>query len=122
MEPKLEMTSPIPVELVTPNHVETRLGTLQFADGLPDKATVDTFLILAPGYEGAVPEGYFGARSPTINNLLFWRVFVVGGDLQPAADSIQKHFRRHPLGTQASAPTETYFDKSWPLPSIEVLQ
>jgi hypothetical protein len=39
--PKMKMTTPIPVELTTPDKVETRLGTLQFFDGFPDNATVE---------------------------------------------------------------------------------
>jgi len=38
--PKMKMTTDIPVELTTPDQVETRLGTLQFFDGFPDQATV----------------------------------------------------------------------------------
>jgi hypothetical protein len=219
--PKMKMTTPIPAELTTPDKVETRLGTLQFFDGFPDKATVDKvydnldfmrgvqaflntvpgasmvairnglrefgpdnrtvvlfeslmdskslyltantesvyawgwlnlkdgpmvietppnvlgviddfwfrnvidfgnagpdkgkggkFLILPPGYKGEVPTGYFVARSPTINNLLFWRGFLVNGDPKPAADSIKKHFRVYPLGKQASAPKVNFVNGS----------
>jgi hypothetical protein len=35
-----KMTTEIPPEITTPDTVETSLGTLHFADGLPDKATV----------------------------------------------------------------------------------
>jgi len=34
------MTTPIPPSITTPDTVETSLGTLRFADGLPDEATV----------------------------------------------------------------------------------
>ena len=37
-----KMTTAIPASITTPNAVETRLGTLRFFDGLPDKATVET--------------------------------------------------------------------------------
>src|SRR3954463_16114603 len=37
--PKMEMTTEIPPSLVTPNTVETRIGTLKFTDGFPDDAT-----------------------------------------------------------------------------------
>jgi hypothetical protein len=36
-----KMTTDIPSEITTPDSVETRLGTLKFFDGLPDKATVE---------------------------------------------------------------------------------
>lgn len=39
--PKMKMTTDIPRSITTPNSVETRIGTLKFFDGFPDKATVD---------------------------------------------------------------------------------
>jgi hypothetical protein len=39
--PKMKMTTPIPPDITTPDTVETRLGTLRFFDGVPDKATVE---------------------------------------------------------------------------------
>jgi hypothetical protein len=37
--PKMKMTTDIPPSLVTPNTVETRIGSLKFTDGFPDDAT-----------------------------------------------------------------------------------
>ncbi len=42
MKPKPKMATEIPAGIVTPDRVETRLGTLRFFDGLPDEATVQT--------------------------------------------------------------------------------
>lgn len=39
--PKMKMTTKIPAAITTPDKVETRLGTLKFFDGLPDKVTVE---------------------------------------------------------------------------------
>jgi len=39
--PKMKMTTDIPRSITTPNSVETRIGTLNFFDGFPDKATVE---------------------------------------------------------------------------------
>jgi hypothetical protein len=39
--PKMKTTTDIPPSLTTPNKVETRIGTLKFFDGFPDKATVN---------------------------------------------------------------------------------
>jgi hypothetical protein len=36
------MTTPIPPGIASPDEVETRLGTLHFSDGCPDKATAET--------------------------------------------------------------------------------
>ena len=87
-------------------------NVIDFGNAGPDKGKGGKFLILPPGYEGEVPAGYFVARSPTINNLLFWRGFLVNGDPQPAADSIKKHFRVYPLGKQATAPKMNFVNGS----------
>jgi hypothetical protein len=39
--PTMKMATNIPVEITTPDSVETSLGTLRFFDGLPDKPTVE---------------------------------------------------------------------------------
>jgi hypothetical protein len=39
--PKMKMTTDIPPSITTPDEVETRIGTLKFFDGFPDKATVE---------------------------------------------------------------------------------
>ena len=39
--PKMKMTTDIPGSITTPNTVETRIGTLKFFDGFPDKVTVE---------------------------------------------------------------------------------
>jgi hypothetical protein len=38
--PKMKMTTPIPPSITTPDSVDTRIGTLNFFDGMPDPATV----------------------------------------------------------------------------------
>jgi len=40
MRSTLKMTTDIPASIMTPDSVETRLGTLKFFDGFPDEATV----------------------------------------------------------------------------------
>src|SRR5262245_40337674 len=37
---RLKMATEIPSAILTPNTLETRLGTLKFTDGFPDDATV----------------------------------------------------------------------------------
>lgn len=39
--PTMKMTTPIPPEITTPDTVETRIGTLKFFDGIPDKETIE---------------------------------------------------------------------------------
>ena len=38
--PKMKMTTEIPEGIVTPNTLQTRVGTLNLVDGVPDEATV----------------------------------------------------------------------------------
>jgi hypothetical protein len=40
-QPMPTMTTPIPSNLLTPDSVDTRLGTLRFFDGFPDQSTVE---------------------------------------------------------------------------------
>lgn len=41
MAKKYKMSTDIPADITTPDKIETRLGTLNFFDGLPDEATVE---------------------------------------------------------------------------------
>ena len=82
MDQKMKMTTTIPASILTPDSVETRLGTLKFFDGLPDEATVKTvydnldfqrgveaFLAgLAPANSCAIRQGYrsFGPDNQTL--------------------------------------------------------
>jgi len=55
----------------------------------PDKGKGGKYLLLPPGYTGAVPDGYFVARSRTVGNLLFFRTFLKDGDPKPGVDSVK---------------------------------
>ena len=74
----------------------------------PDKGKGGKYLVVPPGYEGEVPEGYFVARSRTFNLWLMGRGFKVDGDLKPGVESIKKNLRIYPLA-QAKNPPETKF-------------
>jgi hypothetical protein len=219
--PRMKMTTDIPRSITTPNSVETRIGTLRFFDGFPDKATVDKvydnldfqrgvqayltalpavsiegartgitgfgpanqtaliaeqlldskslfltantttpytvlyldtkngplvleipsqvlgpiddawfrwvsdvgftgpdggrggkYLLLPPGYTGAVPTGYFVARSRTFGNLLFFRTFLKDGDPKPGVDNVKKNLRVYPLSQTANPPEMKFIDIS----------
>ncbi len=52
----------------------------------PDKGKGGKYLFVPPGYTGTLPsEGYFGIKSTTYSNRLFYRAFVQGGDIAAAA-------------------------------------
>jgi len=212
--PKMEMTTPIPESIITPEKVETRLGTLKFVDGFPDKATagklydnldfmrgvdaflnampgasaeairvgiagqgvvdnqtilifedlmdsrslfltgntesiynlmwldtkagplvietppnilgmIDThwfeyvgdvgnagpdrgkggkYLLLPPGYQGEIPDGYFVLRSPTYGNLFFWRGFLKDGSTKTAVENTKKFAKVYLLSEAGNPP------------------
>ncbi len=74
----------------------------------PDKGKGGKFLFLPPGYEGAIPKGYFVCQSKTYNNWFGTRGFLVNGDAKPGVDNIKQHLRIYPLA-QASNPPATNF-------------
>ena len=218
---KMKMTTDIPAGIVTPDRVETRLGTLKFFDGLPDEATVQTvydnldfqrtvqafltslpaaqahatrtgirtfgpdnqtvliteslvdshtligmpnpdvvytffwldtnegplvievpphvlgfindlwgryvadvgkagldkgeggkYLLLPPGYTGAVPDDYFVLHTSTYGNFLLFRGFLVNGDPRPAVENTKKHLRTYPLDSGANPPVMNFLNIS----------
>ena len=64
----------------------------------PDKGRGGKFLLLPPGYQGNVPDGYYSYRSRTNNVLVFWRAFFNDpNNLGPAVRLIEQT-RIYPLG------------------------
>jgi hypothetical protein len=49
----------------------------------PDRARGGLYLLLPPGYQGHVPDGYFAFESSTYNVFLFFRTVLVPGDDGP---------------------------------------
>ena len=78
----------------------------------PDKGEGGKFLILPPGYEGDIPEGYHTARTNTYGNWVIWRGFQVDGSTQLAVEATQKQFRIYPLSKQDNPPEMTFVNAS----------
>jgi hypothetical protein len=78
----------------------------------PDKAQGGKFLILPPGYEGEVPDGYFVCPTNTYGNWVIWRGFQVDGDPAPAVDTTKKTFRMYPLSQIVNPPTMNFVNVS----------
>ena len=55
----------------------------------PDHGQGGKFLLLPPGYAGAVPDGYHVVRPATFSNLVIWRSFVVDGSPKPGVDAVK---------------------------------
>ncbi len=78
----------------------------------PDAGKGGKFLILPPGYKGAVPEGYFVYRSGTNNVFVFLRGFYQDPkNLTPAVEHMEKT-RLYPLNGEAGAKPMKYPDAS----------
>ncbi len=78
----------------------------------PDKNKGGKFLILPPGYEGDIPDGYFVARTRTYGNWVIWRGFQVDGDPKPAVDATKKLFRAYPLASKDNPPKMKFSNAS----------
>jgi hypothetical protein len=88
-------------------HYVTDLGFLG-----PDKGKGGKFLLLPPGYKGAVPEGYFVFRSRTFGNWYLSRGFLVDGDPKGRVDIIKKHTRIYPLSRAGNPPEQKFTNLS----------
>jgi hypothetical protein len=78
----------------------------------PDGGKGGKFLMLPPGYKGAVPEGYYVYRSATNNVFVFLRGFYEDPkNLTPAAEHLAKT-KIYPLNGEASAKPMKFPDAS----------
>jgi hypothetical protein len=85
---------------------------VDFGNAGPDKGKGGKFLILPPGYEGVVPDGYHVARSSTYGNWVVWRGFQVDGSTKPAVDATKKLFRIYPLSKVDNPPKMNFINVS----------
>lgn len=73
----------------------------------PDEGKGGKYLVLPPGYDGDVPDGYFLLKPPTNRNFMFLRGSIAKG-LEPAVDNITSRLRVYPL-KDAANPAATEF-------------
>lgn len=102
-----------------PTVIEVPPGMLGFLDdswqrfvgniGLtgPDEGKGGKYLVLPPGYDGDVPDGYFVLKPPTNRNFLFLRGSIAKG-LEPAVKNITSGLKIYPL-KDAANPAATEF-------------
>ena len=65
----------------------------------PDKGKGGKFLVLPPGYEGDVPDGYFVVRSNTYGVWLFMRGYLDKG-IKAASENIRNNLKVYPLSQE----------------------
>ncbi len=69
---------------------------IDFGTPGPDRGAGGKYLLLPPGYNGPVPEGYFIGRPTTTSVALLGRAFLVDGRPEPAVDSIKRTLKIYP--------------------------
>lgn len=77
----------------------------------PDAGKGGKHLILPPGYDGAVPDGYFVARSPTNEVILAARAIPPGGDMAKGLE-LQRKVSFYPLSQAANPPAPEFRDRT----------
>ncbi len=111
-------TSEGPLVLETPPNV---LGIIDdhwfkyvgdFGNAGPDKGKGGKYLLLPPGYEGEIPEGYVVLHSPTYGNLMFFRGFLDNGSTKTAVDNTKKFFKVYLLSEANNPPPMKFINVS----------
>jgi hypothetical protein len=77
----------------------------------PDKGQGGKYLILPPGYEGEVPEGYFVVRPRTYDVWVFMRASIANG-LDTAAKLVKDNLRVYPLAMKDNPPQMEFINGS----------
>ena len=85
---------------------------VDFGNAGPDKGKGGKFLILPPGYEGDVPEGYHVAKTSTYGNWVIWRGFQVDGSTAPAVKATKEKFKVYPLSKKGNPPAMNFINIS----------
>jgi hypothetical protein len=112
----LKVTGPLVIELAPGPYLgivnDHNYGWVQDL-GLPgeDGGRGGKHLILPPGYKGAVPKGYFVARSRTNYILIAVRALPQNGDFKAALEQ-QRKVKIYPLAESANPPVFTYVDRT----------
>ena len=78
----------------------------------PDKGQGGKFLIVPPGYEGEVPDGYFVAEANTFGHWVIWRGFQKDGSPQPAVQATKETFKIYPLSQKDNPPAMNFVNVS----------
>jgi hypothetical protein len=77
----------------------------------PDKGKGGKYLVLPPGYDGEVPDGYFPLNPRTNRNFLFLRGSIKDG-LKPAVANIKSGLKIYPLKDAAKPAATEFIDVS----------
>mgnify|MGYP001814777830 FL=1 len=85
---------------------------IDFGNLGPDEGKGGKFLVLPPGYDGDVPEGYHVARTNTYGNWVIWRGYQKDGSTADAVNNTKEKFRIYPLSKKDNPPKMTFVNAS----------
>jgi hypothetical protein len=77
-----------------------------------DKGRGGKYLLLPPGYKGAMPTGYHVVRCPTYSIWVPWRSFLVNGNPKPGVDTVKKFTKIYPLSQAGNPPKLNFVNMS----------
>jgi hypothetical protein len=77
----------------------------------PDKGKGGKYLVLPPGYEGEIPEGYFVVQSQTYDVWVFMRASIANG-LEAAAKNVKDNLKVYPLSKKDNPPKMEFISAS----------
>ncbi|CAK1829601.1 DUF1254 domain-containing protein [Vibrio crassostreae] len=78
----------------------------------PDKGKGGKYLILPPGYEGEVPEGYFVSQSTSYTNWFIARGFLKDGKTDAAVKAYKENLKIYPLAKKDDQPKMEFISGS----------
>lgn len=77
-----------------------------------DKGLGGKYLLLPPGYDGHIPDGYFVAKSDTYGNFIWLRGFIRNNDPESTVENLKKNFRIYLLAQAMNPPEMKFLDMS----------
>lgn len=77
----------------------------------PDQGKGGKYLVLPPGYDGDIPDGYFVVKSPTYNVWNFMRGYLDNG-VEAAANNIRDNLVVYPLSQADDPPAMEFINVS----------
>jgi hypothetical protein len=78
----------------------------------PDKGTGGKYLVLPPGYDGEVPEGYFVSKSRSWSDWVLLRGFLKDGKPEFSSQLFRKGMKIYPLAQAANPPEMEFINGS----------
>lgn len=83
-----------------------------FGNAGPDKGKGGKYLLLPPGYDGEIPEGYVVLRSQTYGNLMFYRGFLENGSTKTSLENTRKFYKAYSLADAGNPPPMKFINVS----------